>query len=267
MHNMPDHAEPVGNPYDGLQGSRVMVTGAASGIGLAITRGFQRAGATVLAVDRNPLEGDGPGGKGVRADLIDPQQLRAVAGLLAGDVVDVLINCAGIYPSTPALDIPADEWREVLALDLTVPFVLSQAAARTWVARKRGGIIVQVSSTAAATIRPGVAHYAAAKAGLSQMTRVLAVEWAQYGIRVNAVGPGLVVTEHAARLLEADASVRTEHSQKLGRIPMGRTAAPEEIAEVVTFLASPRAAYVTGQTWYVDGGYTAGFPMPPPNDP
>ncbi|WP_328702324.1 SDR family NAD(P)-dependent oxidoreductase [Alicyclobacillus suci] len=119
------------------------------------------------------------------------------------------------------------------------------------------GTIVQISSTASTMVRPGIAHYGSAKAGLSMLTRVLAVEWAKYGIRVNAVGPGLVITETGEEMLK-NSIEQHRHAQKLRRIPLGWTADPVEIAHSVSFLVSERAAYITGQTLFVDGGYTAG---------
>ncbi|MGH3095868.1 MAG: SDR family NAD(P)-dependent oxidoreductase [Streptosporangiales bacterium] len=244
-----------------------VVTGAASGIGRAIASRLTDAGLAVVAVDRDPVDDPSLADASLQADLLDAEAVDNVIDALARRRIGVLVNCAGIYPSTPAVDIPPEEWHEVLELDLAVPFRLSQAAARHWIAAGERGVIVQVSSTAAHTTRPGIAHYAAAKAGLSQLTRVLAVEWARYGIRVNAIGPGLVVTDHAEQRLSGDPAARTEHARKLERIPMGRTGSPEEIAETVAFLVSPRAEYITGQTLYVDGGYTAGFPMPAPAGP
>lgn len=258
---MPENVE-----FAGLAHGAV-VTGAASGIGRAIAARLSDGGLTVTAVDRDPIDDPVLAGASLRADLLDANGLEAVMATLARRQVGVLVNCAGVYPATPAVDIAPEEWREVLELDLAVPFRLSQAAARHWIGTGRRGVIVQVSSTAAHTVRPGTAHYAAAKAGLSQLTRVLALEWAHHGIRVNAVAPGLVVTDHAAQRLTADPAARSEHAHKLERIPMGRTGAPEEIAETVAFLASSRAEYITGQTFFVDGGYTAGFPMPSPADP
>jgi NAD(P)-dependent dehydrogenase (short-subunit alcohol dehydrogenase family) len=244
-----------------VQQPRAVVTGAAAGIGAAIAARLAAAGHPVTVVDRDPPD-PAAGHQHLVLDLLAADALEQLAPVLADPGVGVLVNCAGIYPATPATEIGRAEWDRVLTLDLTVPFLLSQAVARAWAERGAGGVVVQVSSTAAHTIRPGIAHYAAAKAGLSQLTRVLAVEWAPLGIRVNAVGPGLVVTEAAGQALAADPALAAEHEQKIARIPLGRTGSPAEIAELVGFLVSPAAAYLTGQTVYVDGGYTAGFPYP-----
>lgn len=237
-----------------------VVTGGAQGIGLAVARRLDTEGRSVVVVDRQLCRDPAFLGAQLQVDLLGDGAVAEVTSRLPADT-DLLVNVAGIYPTTAALDIEPDEWEQVVRLDLTVPFQLSQALARTWVSAGRTGVVVGVSSTAATVVRPGIAHYGAAKAGLSMLTRVLAVEWAPFGIRVNAVGPGLVVTETGQEMLR-DERARIEHSAKLARIPAGRTGEPEEIAEAVAFLASPRAGYITGQTLYVDGGYTAGFPLP-----
>jgi NAD(P)-dependent dehydrogenase (short-subunit alcohol dehydrogenase family) len=239
---------------------RAIVTGGAAGIGAAIAARLAAAGHPVTVVDRDAPPD--PAAEHLVIDLLAADAVERLTPVLADPGVGVLVNCAGIYPATPATGITRDEWDRVLTLDLTVPFLLSQAAARAWTGRGSGGVVLQVSSTAAHTIRPGIAHYAAAKAGLTQLTRVLAVEWAPLGIRVNAIGPGLVVTEAAEQALAADPRLAAEHARKIARIPMGRTGSAAEIGELAAFLVSPAASYLTGQTVYADGGYTAGFPYP-----
>ena len=244
----------------------VIVTGAASGIGREIVFAMFGAGANVLAVDR-----DGRGldetcslVEGSRAaplvlDLLeDGAEKRIVEG--AVDVwgrIDVLVNCAGVFPSTPALELSSQEWDLVLGLNLRAPFLLSQAVARHMVGAGRGGTIVNVASAAGAIARPGVAHYCASKAALIMLTKVLAIEWAEHDIRVNAVAPGLVETPGVGDLLATEEG-RREHEQKLAKIPMARAGHPQEIAETVIFLASDAASFVTGHTLFADGGYSAG---------
>lgn len=239
-----------------------VITGGASGIGAAVARRLAADGYRVTVVDRKAPTSS-LAAKSVLVDLLEAHAVDVVTRELSDPALAVLVNCAGIYPATPALEIPLEEWDRVLALDVTVPFRLSQIAARSWASRSAPGVIVQVSSTAAHTIRPGIAHYATAKAGLSQLTRALALEWAPLGVRVNAVAPGLVVTEAGAERLTTDKTLAAEHAQKLARIPMGRTAGAHEIADAVAFVASDQASYLTAQTIYVDGGYTAGFPYAP----
>jgi len=171
--------------------------------------------------------------------------------------LDVLVNCAGIFPTSSALELPVEEWDRVLGLNLRAPFLLSQAAANWLVSEGRPGNVVNIASTAGSVARPGVAHYAASKAGLVMLTKVLAIEWAEHGIRVNAVAPGLVKTPGVERALGTEES-RREHGAKISKIPMSRTGEPREISSAVVFLASDSSSFVTGQTLFVDGGYSAG---------
>jgi NAD(P)-dependent dehydrogenase (short-subunit alcohol dehydrogenase family) len=172
--------------------------------------------------------------------------------------VDVLVNCAGVFPTSPALKLANDEWDRVLGINLRAPFLCSQAAARWMVGARRPGNIINIASAAGTVARPGIAHYAASKAALIMLTKVLAIEWAEHDIRVNAVAPGLVETPGVIEGLLDTEGGRQEHLRKLDKIPIARPGEPREIAEAVLFLASDSSSFVTGHTLYVDGGYSAG---------
>jgi NAD(P)-dependent dehydrogenase (short-subunit alcohol dehydrogenase family) len=246
-------------------GQRFLVTGAASGIGLVTCRALLKRGATVVMsdIDMARLEaartelGAGPDRTPlVAGDLQDAAAIERIAKC-AGDL-DGLVNCAGIYPVTPLLDLDVTEWDRVLDLNLRAPFLVSRAVARRMIAAKRGGAIVNISSTASVLSRPGIAHYGASKAGLNQLTRVLAVELAPHGIRVNAVLPGVIATGTVEAALTTPAAV-AEMAAKRARIPMGRLGTPEEIAEMVIFLLSSSASYATGSLLTADGGFSLGI--------
>jgi NAD(P)-dependent dehydrogenase (short-subunit alcohol dehydrogenase family) len=253
-----------------LSDRAVVVTGAASGIGraLAETLARRRAPVVLCDVDGAGLEvatkkivAEGGRAWSVAADVTQPadvermvERARREAGPLGG-----LVNCAGIYPNTPFLDVTVTEWDAVLAVNLRAPFLLTQVVARGMIADGDGGSIVNVSSTASRLARPGIAHYGASKAALNQLTAVTAVELAPHGIRVNAVLPGVVGTERV-HANAASGAGRLEHETKLARIPLARLAEPAEIVSVIVFLLSPEAAYCTGALFTVDGGFTLGIP-------
>jgi NAD(P)-dependent dehydrogenase (short-subunit alcohol dehydrogenase family) len=253
-----------------LSARAVLVTGAASGIGRALAEALARRGTPVVLCDVDGAGAEAAAGKiaaaGARAwpiaaDVTEPVDVermvgeaRRQAGPLGG-----LVNCAGIYPNTPFLDVSADEWDRVLAVNLRGPFLVTQAVAHRMIADGGGGSIVNVSSTASRLARPGIAHYGASKAGLNQLTAVSAVELAPHGIRVNAVLPGVVGTERVHENAATEAG-RAEHEAKLARIPLARLAEPAEVVSVVLFLLSPEAAYCTGALFTVDGGFTLGIP-------
>ena len=174
--------------------------------------------------------------------------------------LDGLVNCAGVYPVTPFLEIRPDEWERVLATNLKGPFLVTQAAARRMIAAATAGSIVNVSSTASRLARPGIAHYGASKAGLNQLTAILAVELAPHGIRVNAVLPGVIGTERVLRSVREDGEKSAEHQAKLAKIPAGRLGRPREVVDMTLFLLSSRAGYCTGGLYAVDGGFTLGIP-------
>jgi NAD(P)-dependent dehydrogenase (short-subunit alcohol dehydrogenase family) len=250
-----------------LKDKVAVVTGAASGIGREISRVLSTAGARIVAVDR-----DGSGleetcslmeGEEVLPLIVDPLKDEAEDGIVeravdAFEGLDVLVNCAGVFPTSPALKLANEEWDHVLGLNLRVPFLCSRAAARWMVEEGSPGNIVNITSAAGTIARPGIAHYAASKAALIMLTKVLAIEWAEYDIRVNAIAPGLVETPGVIEGLLDTEEGRREHIHELDKIPMARSAEPREIAKAVLFLTSDSSSFVTGHTLFVDGGYSAG---------
>lgn len=240
-----------------------MVTGGAKGIGETISRQLADSGVEVIvtgrdqgALDRLVKELTW---RGLRAhartmDVGDPDAVRAVFREVAETIgrVDLLVNCAGIIARGPAETYSDDDWLRVIATDLNGVFWCSREAAGPMLTAG-SGVIVNVGSVAGLVGLSGRASYTAAKAGLSGLTRTLALEWADRGIRVNTVAPGWTLTEMVRTGFETG---KLDEEGLVGRIPLGRLATTEEIAAVVIFLASEAAAYITGQVITVDGGYT-----------
>jgi NAD(P)-dependent dehydrogenase (short-subunit alcohol dehydrogenase family) len=253
-----------------LSARAIVVTGAASGIGRALADALGRRRTPVVLCDvdgagveaaASKIVADGGRAWAVAADVTRAGDVERMVDRARRDAGPVggLVNCAGIYPNTPFLDVSAKEWDEVLAVNLRGPFLVTQAVARRMIADGGGGSIVNVSSTASRLARPGIAHYGASKAGLNQLTAVTAVELAPHGIRVNAVLPGVVGTERV-HANAASGAGRVEHETKLARIPLARLAEPVEVVNVILFLLSPESAYCTGALFTVDGGFTLGIP-------
>ncbi len=264
---------PLSQLFD-LGGQVAVVTGAGSGIGQACAARLAYAGARILCADidggaatstADGLESAGRTAAAIATDV----RLEGDAERAVGDAmgrwgrVDVVVNAAGIYPPSPALESSASFWDDVHAINVRGTFLMAQACARHMVHGGRGGRIVNLASKSAFQPSRGLVHYASTKSAVVGLTRALALEWAPYGIRVNAIAPGAVITtgtrlvaqrmmaEQPEQRLTAE-EVRAAHS---ARCPLGRQAEPDEIARIALFLATEASSFVTGETVVADGGY------------
>lgn len=239
-----------------------VVTGGARGLGWAVGTCLRDDGWQVVAADLEPGETEaGAGGiRFRRMDVTDRDQVTSTLATVVDELggLDLLVNNAGVTRHHPLVELTWEDWSAVVDVNLHGAFNCLQAAGRLMIERG-GGVIVNIASVAAERGAAGRAPYATTKAALVGLTRSAAVEWAPHGVRVNAVGPGYVDT---GVLRAAIASGTLDPADVLERIPAGRLAEPAEIGAVVSFLASPRAAYVTGQVLYVDGGFLADYGVP-----
>jgi 2-dehydro-3-deoxy-D-gluconate 5-dehydrogenase len=257
---VPDDPEHVPGPFD-LTGRTAVVTGGARGLGRGITLALLAAGADVVTLGRSPLPADladaatalGRRRTAHALDLADTAAIAATAqDVLAEQDVDILVNNAGVQDRHPAVEFPLDAWERVLDVNLRAVFQLCQLFGGPMLDRGAGAV-VNVASLLSFQGGITVPAYAASKGGVAQLTKALCNEWAGRGVNVNAVAPGYMDTELNAALL-AD-PVRREQIEV--RIPAGRWGRPEDVGNVVVFLASPAAAYVHGQVLAVDGGWLA----------
>jgi glucose 1-dehydrogenase len=239
-----------------------LVTGAANGIGLACAQAFVREGARVMLADVNEAaaraaaEGIGAAAAFIACDVSKKSDVDSAVAATVEKFgrLDILVANAGIVHAADFLDLEEADFDRVLAVNLKGVFLAGQAAARQMVEQGRGGAIVNMSSVNAVLAIPNQVPYVVSKGGINQLTRVMALSLAPHGIRVNAVGPGTILTELAKTAVLGN---REAERKILSRTPLGRLGEPEEVARVAAFLASDEASYLTGQTIYPDGGRLA----------
>jgi len=246
-----------------LQHKVAVITGSATGIGLATAQAMAREGAAVVIdyiegeqdeADKRARQIEQSGGKAIaaQADVSKQEDVQALVdrAVAAFGRLDIMVNNAGIEQQHPFLEMPLDVWNKIIAVDLTGPWLGSQIAARQMVKQGDGGRIINISSVHEDMPMPTNAPYCAAKGGLRMLMRTIAVELAPHKITVNNIGPGAIDTPLDKPTKEDPAKMK----KLLAEIPLDRMGQPEEVAELAIYLASDAAAYVTGSTYFIDGG-------------
>jgi NAD(P)-dependent dehydrogenase (short-subunit alcohol dehydrogenase family) len=255
-------------------GHIALVTGAGGRIGSAICRSFATEGAKVACCDVDParaqstasfIQSAGGTAVAVPGDVADEQQVEGIVQETTRRLgpIDILVNCAGVFPNTPVVEMDVAEWDRVFSVNVRGPMLLCRLVGREWLARGTKGNIINITSTAGESARTGGAHYCGSKAALNMLTHTLAIELGAHGIRVNSVAPGLVLNE----VVNKEHPPENAYAQALLKgIPMGRTARGEEIATAVLFLANnEKASYLNGAIVNVTGGAHAGRAHLPPS--
>jgi len=246
-----------------LQGKVAVITGSATGIGLATAQVMAREGAAVVIdyiageqdeADKRVRQIEQSGGKAiaVQADVSKQEDVQNLVDRAVQTFgrLDIMVNNAGVEQEKPFLEMPLEVWNWVIAVDLTGPWLGSQIAARQMVKQGDGGRIINISSVHEDMPMPTNAPYCAAKGGLRMLMRTIAVELAPHKITVNNIGPGAIDTPLDKPTKEDPAKMK----KLLAEIPLDRMGQPEEVAELALYLASDAAAYVTGSTYFIDGG-------------
>ena len=243
-----------------LEGKTALVTGARSGLGQAIAWALAEAGAGIVSVSRGGcgrtgehVTGLGRRFHAISADLSDPACIGGILQEAEENVgpVDILVNNAGTIRRAPAIEFSETDWDDVLNLNLKSLFFLSQAAARSMLARGTGGKIINIASMLSFQGGINVAAYTASKHGVAGVTRILANEWARKGVNVNAIAPGYFATDNTEPLRRDP----VRNQEILGRIPVGRWGEPSELGGAAVFLSSSASDYVHGAIIPVDGGW------------
>jgi NAD(P)-dependent dehydrogenase (short-subunit alcohol dehydrogenase family) len=246
-----------------LQDKVAVVVGGSKGLGRGIATGLALAGATVVLGSRHQRELDQTAAeirKETRAAVygvaVDMTSLAGIEDFVRQVIakaghIDILVNSAGINIRKSALDFTEQDWDTVQDVQLKYVFFMNQAVARHMIQAKIPGRLINMASLTSVLGLKGMVAYGAAKAGIVQMTKALANEWAEYGLRVNAIGPGYYKTEMTQALFADEKAVKA----MLANIPLRRLGLPEDLIGTAILLASDAAAYITGQVFYVDGGW------------
>jgi len=242
-----------------LEGKNAIITGGTAGIGNAAVKYFINQGANVVMSGRNPAVSDmardlgGSKAVGVQGDICDPSHREKLiqTALERFGQVDLLVNCAGTTVLGNGEDLAEEDWNKVIEVNLSSCFFMSQVVGKYMIEKKIKGSIVNVASQGGVIALKRHAAYCASKAGLISLTKVLALEWGEYGIRVNAVSPTVVMTAMGHKAWDGP------HGEALKQeMPSGRFAEPEEVAAAIAYLCSPAAAMITGHNLLLDGGFT-----------